>query len=97
MVAQLVISQFQPILSRARLRAGANTNKSKSSSRDADVFRLSEKAQGFFAAFSPDAALFHSAEGNAQIAKQPAVYPHSSGVNLFCDAVGATQVLRPDA
>ena len=65
--------------------------------RDADVFWFGEEPERFFAAFSPDAALFHAAKGNAQIAKQPAVYPHSSGVNLFCDAVGATQVLRPDA
>jgi hypothetical protein len=35
---------------------------------DADVFRLGEETQGFFAAFAANAALFHSAERDAQIA-----------------------------
>ena len=51
----------------------------------------------FLAAFAADAALFHSAEGDAQIAQQPAVHPHCAGVDLFRDAVGAAQILCPDA
>ena len=64
---------------------------------DADVFRLGEKAQGFVAAFAADAALFHAAEGDAQVAHQPTVHPDGAGVDLFRDAMGAIQVLRPDA
>ena len=30
-----------------------------------DVLGLGEEAQGFFAAFAADAALFHAAKGNA--------------------------------
>ena len=35
---------------------------------DADVFRLGEETQGFFTALTADAALFHSAERDAEIA-----------------------------
>jgi len=35
---------------------------------DANVLRLGEEAQGFFATFAADAALFHAAEGHAEIA-----------------------------
>src|SRR6266566_4505764 len=65
--------------------------------RDADVFWFGEESQCFFAAFAADAALFHAAEGDAQVAQQPAVHPNCPGVNPFCDAVGATQVLCPNA
>src|SRR5260370_40213202 len=65
--------------------------------RDADVFWLGEKAQSFFAAFAADAAGFHPAKGDAKIAHQPAVYPNRAGVDLFGDAMGAIQVLGPDA
>src|SRR2546423_6434815 len=64
--------------------------------RDADVFGLGEKTQGFLATFAADAALFHAAEGNAEIADEPAVYPDSAGVDFFSDAMGAVQILRPN-
>src|SRR6267143_2581564 len=64
---------------------------------DADVFWLGEEAEGFFAAFAADAALLHPAERDAQIAHEPAVHPDRPGVNLLGDAMGAIQVLRPDA
>src|ERR1041385_7914749 len=65
--------------------------------RDADVLRLGEKAEGFFAAFAADAALFHPAEGDAEIANEPAVYPDGTGVDFFGNAMGAAKILRPDA
>src|SRR2546421_11766541 len=65
--------------------------------RDADVLRLGEEAQGFFAAFAADATLFHPAKGNAQVAHQPAIHPYRAGIDLFSDAMGATEVLCPDA
>gem|GEM_PF-5263930 len=46
-------------------------NRTKSNFRllcDADVFWLREEAQSFVAAFAADAALFHAAEGDTQIA-----------------------------
>src|SRR5439155_25881482 len=64
---------------------------------NADILGLGEESQCFFAAFAADAALLHAAEGNAQVAHQPAVYPDGASVDLFCDAMGAIQVLRPDA
>ncbi len=64
--------------------------------RDADVFRLGEEAQCFFAAFAADAALFHSAKGNAQVAQKPAIHPNRAGVDSFCDTMGASQVLCPN-
>ncbi len=56
---------------------------------EADVFRLGEKAERFLAALAPDAALFHPAERDAQVAHQPAVHPDGAGVDLFRDAMGA--------
>src|ERR1051325_7749583 len=64
---------------------------------DADVLRLRKKPEGFFAAFTADAALFHAAKGDAEIAQQPAVHPHCAGVDLFRDTMGAAEVLGPDA
>src|SRR5450759_5613940 len=64
---------------------------------DTDVLRLGEEAQGFVAAFAADAACLHAAEGDAQVAYEPAIYPDRSGMNLFRDTMGAIQVLRPDA
>jgi hypothetical protein len=64
---------------------------------DADVLWLGEEAQRFVTAFAADAALFHAAERNAQVAHQPAIHPDRSGVNFFRDAMRAIQVLRPDA
>jgi hypothetical protein len=65
--------------------------------RDADVLWLGEEPQRFFAAFTADAALFHSAERNAQIADEPAIYPDRAGVDSLGDAMGAAQILRPNA
>src|SRR3954467_7868458 len=42
---------------------------------DADVLGLGEEAKGLVAAFAADPALFHAAEGHAQVADEPAVYP----------------------
>ena len=64
---------------------------------DADVLRLGEETQRFFAAFAADAALLHAAKRDAQVAHEPAVYPDGAGVNFFGDAMGAAQILRPDA
>ena len=58
--------------------------------RDADIFGLGEEVQRFFAAFAADAALFHSAKGNPQVAHQPAIHPNRSGVDLLCDTMGAS-------
>src|SRR4029077_10857271 len=65
--------------------------------RDANVLGFRKKAQGFFAAFATDTALFHAAERDAQVAHQPAVHPHRAGVDSLGDAMGAAQVLCPDA
>src|SRR5260370_19931474 len=65
--------------------------------RDTDVFWLGEKTQRFFAAFTAAAAGFHSSERDTQVAREPAVYLNCAGVNLFGDAMGAIQVLGPDA
>src|SRR5207253_76486 len=63
---------------------------------DADILRFGEESQRLFAAFAADAALFHAAEGDAQVAHQPAVYPDCAGMNFLRDAMGPTQVLCPD-
>ena len=41
--------------------------------------------------------MFHAAERNAQIADEPAIYPDRAGVDSLGDAMGAAQILRPDA
>jgi hypothetical protein len=64
---------------------------------DANVLWLGEETQGFFATFAADAALFHAAERNAQVADEPAIHPDRTGVDSLGDAMGAAQVLRPDA
>src|SRR5205809_7244861 len=64
---------------------------------NADILWLGEESQCFFAAFAADAALLHAAEGNAQIAHQPAVYPDCAGMNFLRDAMSSSQVLGPDA
>src|SRR5262249_36079704 len=58
---------------------------------------LCKETQRFFAAFAADAALFHAAERNAKIANEPAIYPDGAGVDSLGDAMGAAQVLRPNA
>ena len=58
---------------------------------DADVFRFGKKVERFVAAFAADAALFHSAERNAEVAHQPAIYPHGASVNSFGDAMGTSE------
>ena len=63
---------------------------------DTDVLRLGEETERFFAAFAADAALLHSAEGDPQIAHEPAIYPDGAGVNFFRDAMSAAEVLRPN-
>ena len=65
--------------------------------RDADVFWFGEEPQSFFAAFAADAALFHSAKGDAQVAHEPAIHPYRACANLFSDTMGTTQVLGPNA
>ena len=64
---------------------------------DANVLLLGEETQRFFAAFTANTALFHSAERNAEIANEPAIHPDRAGVDSLGDAMGAAQVLRPDA
>ena len=64
---------------------------------DADVLRLGEETQRFFAAFAADAALLHSAKWDAQIAHKPAIYPDGAGVNFFSNAMSAAEILRPNA
>ena len=63
---------------------------------DADVFWLGEEAQRFFAAFAANTALFHAAEGNAQVAQEPAIHPHGAGVNFLSNAMGAVEILGPN-
>ena len=64
--------------------------------RDADVFGLGEEVQRFLAAFAADAALFHSAKRNTQIAQKPAIHPNRAGVDLLCDTMGASEILCPN-
>src|SRR6266571_1674050 len=64
---------------------------------DADILWFREKAQCFFAAFAADAALFHAAKGDAQVAHEPAIHPYRAGVNSLSDTVCAAHVLCPDA
>ena len=70
---------------------------SSRSLRDANVLWLGKEPQGFFAAFAADAALFHAAERDAEIADEPAIYPDRAGVDSLGDAMGTAQILRPDA
>src|SRR5690349_2269793 len=65
--------------------------------RDADIFWLGEEMERLGTAFAADAAGFHPAERNAEIADEPAIYPNCAGVNLFGDAMGSAEVLCPDA
>src|SRR6266567_4196168 len=44
--------------------------------RNADTFRLGEKAERFFAAFAADAAGFHAAEAEGQVALPASVNQH---------------------
>src|SRR5204863_5918060 len=62
-----------------------------------NVFSLREKVQRLRAAFAADAALFHSAERNAEVADEPAIDPYRAGINSFGHAMRAVQVLCPDA
>src|SRR5437773_440396 len=64
---------------------------------DANVLWFSKEAKRFFTAFPTHAALFHASERNAQIADEPAIYPDRAGIDSLGHAMGATQVLRPDA
>ena len=64
--------------------------------RDTNILRLGEEAQRFFAAFAAHAALFHAAEGNAQVAQEPAIHPHGAGVNFLSNAMGAVEILGPN-
>ena len=91
-VGSVRISHFQLIS-----KASTSRSKNKSLLCDADVLRLGKEPQRFFAAFAADAALFHAAERDAQVAHEPAIHPYRAGVNLFSDAMGAAQVLCPDA
>ena len=49
------------------------------------------------ATFAADAALFHAAERNAEIADEPAIYPDRAGVDSLRNAMSAAQVLCPNA
>ena len=64
---------------------------------DTHVLCFGEKSQGLFTTLPTNPAGFHAAEGDAQVAHQPAIHPDCSGVDLFRDAMGAIQILRPDA
>src|SRR6266478_8213632 len=64
---------------------------------DADILGLGEESKRFFTAFAADTTLFHAPEGDAQVAHEPAVHPNGASVNAFRDAMGAVQVLRPNA
>src|SRR5215813_10326711 len=66
-------------------------------SSDTDILCLRKKMECLHATFAADAALFHAAERNAEIADEPAIYPDRAGVDSLGDAMGAAQVLRPDA
>src|SRR6185312_3829095 len=63
---------------------------------DADVFLLGVEVEGPVAAFAADAAFLHAAEGDAQVADEPAVDPDGAGVDGAGDAVGTAQVVGPD-
>ena len=62
----------------------------RNSLRNANILGLRKKSQRFFAAFAADAALFHAAKRNAQIADEPAIYPDCSRVDSLGNAMGAT-------
>src|SRR5208283_3423658 len=63
---------------------------------DADVLRLSEKAQRLDATLSAHARLLHAAEWSAQVSKHPAIHPHNSRLKPSRDTVGARQVGGPN-
>ena len=64
---------------------------------DTHVLCFGEKSQGLFTTLPTNPALFHAAEGDAEIANEPAIHPDRAGVDSLGDAMGAAQVLRPDA
>src|SRR5262245_36961135 len=64
---------------------------------DTDILCLGKKTERLDTAFATDAALFHAAKWNAQIAHEPAIYPNRAGVDSLGNAMSAAQVLRPDA
>ena len=61
-----------------------------------NILRFCKEFQGFEAALAAEAAVLYAAEGRAEIAEQPAVYPDDAGLELCCDTVGAAKVFRPD-
>src|SRR3954447_25727185 len=61
----------------------------------AHILRFRKEIERFEAAFSSDAALFHAAEGDAEVAEEPAVDPDGAGVEVRGDAVGAGEIARP--
>src|SRR5439155_15463916 len=64
---------------------------------DAIVLWFSKEAKRFFTAFPTHAALFHASERNAAIPDEPAIHPDGAGVDSLGDAMGAAQVLGPNA
>src|SRR5438270_2501523 len=63
---------------------------------DADILRLCEEVQRLESPFASDAALFHPAERNAEVAQKPAVDPDRAGVESRCHAMSAFEFARPD-
>lgn len=84
-------------LRRATARQAPHFFSSVTLSSNTDILCLCKKVERFGAPFATDAALFHTAEGDPQISHQPAIYPDCAGVNSFGNAMGAVEVLRPDA
>src|SRR3954453_16815664 len=63
---------------------------------DADILRFREEVERLEAAFASDAAFFHAAEGDAEVAEEPAVDPDGARVERCGDAMRSREVARPD-
>src|SRR5262249_21354740 len=64
---------------------------------DADVLRFREEFERIETALASDAALLHSAEGNAEIAQEPRVDPDRPALDRRGDPMGPLEVPGPDA
>lgn len=49
---------------------------------NAYILLFRKKSQRFEAAFAADAAVFYTAEGRAEVAEHPAIYPDDAGLEF---------------
>jgi hypothetical protein len=62
---------------------------------DTNCFRLGEKTQRLVTTFATNTAILDTAERRPQITQQPAIDPDRAALQLFGNAVGSGQILRP--